>query len=116
MSDLRGMIHGNPLSTEVEAAQAISRHLTELHHKVHDMLSQCPQTDEELERQPCFAAFGPSSVRKRRSELYQAGLIEVCGERSNSRGRRMKVWCVTELPAGLAVRGAGRLPSDEGEQ
>lgn len=34
-----------------------------------------PIHDVDLERQPIFAGYAPSTVRKRRSELVQAGLV-----------------------------------------
>jgi hypothetical protein len=45
-------------------------------------------TDGELENLPVFAHYGPSTVRKRRSELYQAGRVAETGAR---RGK-MNVW------------------------
>jgi hypothetical protein len=51
-------------------------------------------TDETLENLPEFADYGPSTIRKRRSELYQQQALAVAGERLNSRGRKMLVWAL----------------------
>jgi hypothetical protein len=90
---LRGMVHADPHTTEIAAAEKIVPRLRDLHLKVLGELKVCgPMTDEQLERLPAFANYGPSTVRKRRSELYQAGFIEPCGEQQNSRGISMKIW------------------------
>jgi hypothetical protein len=41
---------------------------------------------------PQFESYGPSTIRKRRSELYQAGELERSGVHRNSRGQTMTVW------------------------
>jgi hypothetical protein len=38
-------------------------------------------TDRELEQLPQFAHYGPSTIRKRRSELYQGGILTHRGTR-----------------------------------
>jgi len=38
-------------------------------------------TDRELEQRAEFAQYGPSTVRKRRSELYQMGYLQPDGTR-----------------------------------
>lgn len=90
---VRGMVHrGDPL-TSVDAALVIARKATELHEQVVGAVRELgPMTDEQLERLPRFESFGPSTVRKRRSELFQAGILENVGTRLNSRGRKMVIW------------------------
>ena len=44
-------------------------------------------TDRELEQLPHFAQYGPSTVRKRRSEAYQLGYLVPAGTRD-----RLTVW------------------------
>lgn len=44
-------------------------------------------TDRELERLPHFAQYGPSTVRKRRSEALQLGYLIPAGTRE-----RLTVW------------------------
>lgn len=52
-----------------------------------------PATDEQLERDAEFASLAPSTARKRRSDLYEMGLLRDTGERAvNSRGRMMILW------------------------
>jgi hypothetical protein len=71
------------------------RALNDLHNQVLDALEMYgPMTDEQLEQLPQFKSFGPSTIRKRRSELYQMGRLRRHGERQNSRGRYMVVWGV----------------------
>ena len=48
--------------------------------------------DEELELLDEFRRYGPSTIRKRRSELYQAGHITSDGARKNKRGQKMLTW------------------------
>ena len=69
--DLRGMVH---------AGDPFDRH--------------GPMTDDELERLPEFAGYGPSTIRKRRSELYQQQALRVCGEGVNRRGYKMLRWAL----------------------
>ena len=51
-----------------------------------------PLDDEMLERLDEFARYAPSTIRKRRSELFQAGWLVAVGEGRNSRGWRMTRW------------------------
>ena len=51
-----------------------------------------PMTDEDLERLPQFRAYGHSTIRKRRSELFEQKAVVPCGARKNSRGRQMILW------------------------
>jgi hypothetical protein len=49
-------------------------------------------TDEQLEECPGFDEYAPSTVRKRRCELAEMGLIVPAGNKQNKRGRMMIVW------------------------
>jgi len=67
--------------------------LTDLHNQVLDAFDEYgAMTDEQLEQLPQFKGYGPSTIRKRRSELYLMGQLVRIAERTNSRGRRMVVW------------------------
>jgi hypothetical protein len=92
-----GMVHANDPYTSVEAAVAVTRRLTELHAQVLAAFkANGAMTDEDLEQLPQFRTYGPSTIRKRRSELWQQSLLGAVGERINSRGRRMLLWALKE--------------------
>jgi hypothetical protein len=94
--DITGMTHRGDPSTSREAATAVARRRTELHaavlaaFRLHGRM-----TDEELEKLPQFQTYGPSTIRKRRSELFQQGALVAVGDRVNSRGRKMVIWEAT---------------------
>ena len=90
MTDLDGMFRVPDHHTSIESAEAIAPIRTKLQGEIYDILCLRPMTDGELELLPQFRVYGPSTVRKRRSELYQAGRIEETGETR----ARMKVWKV----------------------
>lgn len=84
-------------STSHDAADRHPRSLGALHQEVMDAFRTAERerrtlTDEELERLPQFAHLAPSTVRKRRSELYQAGWVREAGSILNSRGCKMIRW------------------------
>lgn len=88
-----GMVHTDDPSTSYQAAEKLMPKLHALHECVLNAFeAEGPMTDEELEELPQFAAYGPSTIRKRRSELYQAGKVTQTGKRKNSRGQNMIVW------------------------
>ena len=83
----------NDLPTAAAAGDSMPRRLTDLHTRVLDAFDEHKRlTDEQLEHLPEFASYGPSTIRKRRSELYQLGHLKQVGEALNSRGRPMVVW------------------------
>ena len=91
--NLRGMVHGDDPYTSIEAALAVERRRTELHQRVLRAFSEHgPMTDGELEQLPEFAGYGPSTLRKRRSELSQQHALVAVGERRNERNCKMLVW------------------------
>lgn len=55
-------------------------------------------TDLELEAMPGFTGYAPSTVRKRRSELYQQGRLDKAGVRDGA-----TVWVVAPEEAGDAA-------------
>lgn len=87
------MYRSDDHDTSIEAAEAVGKGLRELHKRVLAAFTEHGDlTDEELEQLPEFEGFGPSTLRKRRSELYQMGRLAEAGSRTNQRGRRMKIW------------------------
>jgi hypothetical protein len=92
---LRTMVHARASVTEVAAAEAVRPKLNHMHATVRAMFRlHGPMTDETLERLPALETWAPSTARKRRSELYQAGELVAAGEATNSRGRKMILWCL----------------------
>lgn len=92
-AEIAGMVHADDPHTSRDAAAVIARKRTALHAKVLLAFQAHGQmTDEDLERLPAFEGYGPSTIRKRRSELYQQGALVSYGDRANSRGRSMLVW------------------------
>jgi hypothetical protein len=91
--DITGMVRGEGPSTSVAAAKILVRGVTALQRRVLDAFKQRgPMTDEELERLPEFSEYGPTTVHKRRTELYQAGKVERYSMKPNSRGVTMIIW------------------------
>ncbi len=75
--------------TSIAAAKAILPCRKVLQEQiVNALIVRGPMTDGELERLPMFSGYGPSTVRKRRSELYQAGRVVPTGARRHG----MKEW------------------------
>lgn len=94
----RRMVRVRDLRTCYQAADDVVPLLNELQMGVLRAVSEAGAygaTDRELEQLPVFAKRAPSTVRKRRSELYQAGLLLPAGVRD-----KMTVWIATwPLPA-----------------
>lgn len=92
---LRGMVHRDDPGTSMAAAAAVLRRRTELHAAVlRAFAERGPMTDEDLETLPEFDGYGPSTIRKRRSELYHQGALVDVGTRRNSRNREMLVFTI----------------------
>lgn len=76
--------------TSIDAAKAILPCRTVLQQQIMNaLLLYGPMTDGELEALQIFGGYGPSTVRKRRSELYHEGRIALTGKRRLG----MNVWC-----------------------
>ncbi len=96
IDDITGMVRRVGHSTSVAAAKILVRGATALQRRVLDAFKKHgPMTDEELERLPEFSEYGPTTVHKRRTELYQAGLVEQYSVKRNSRGVKMIVWNIS---------------------
>ena len=77
---------GDP-HTSIDAAAKLAPKRTALHARVLEAFDRHgPMTDDELERLPEFSGYGPSTIRKRRSEVYQRQALRVCGEGVNRAG------------------------------
>lgn len=95
--DITGMVRSGDHGTSVMAAESVAESMSELQQKVYSALKTYgPLTDEELESLPQFARFAYSTVRKRRTDLYQNGAVFKIGEKLNSRRRQMIVWGLKE--------------------
>jgi hypothetical protein len=68
-------------ATSIDAAARVREPAGRIRQAVYEALASAPMTDLELERLPQFAGCAPSTVRKRRSELYIAGRVRATGER-----------------------------------
>ena len=90
---IRGMVRSTDLHTSRDAAAVVEPKRTALQIKVlHALENHGRLTDEQLERLPEFEGLAPSTVRKRRSELWQRAEIACYGDVVNSRGIKMMVW------------------------
>jgi hypothetical protein len=95
--DLRGMVHADDPYTSVEAAVSVAPHLNVLQERIKAAFHESgPLSDERLERLPQFAEYGQTTISKRRTELFQRGLLVPVGDEINSRGRRMLVWALRD--------------------
>jgi len=93
--DITGMVHADDPPTSIDAAKVIARRRNELHEKVLAAFARYgSMTDEELETLPEFHDYGPSTIRKRRSELFQQDALIAVGAVVNTRGRTMLVWAL----------------------
>jgi hypothetical protein len=99
--DLRGMIREPDHDTSVAAAAHHEPTRTELQNRVEAAIRReaprhDPQglNDEELRLLPEFVQdeYAESTVRKRRTELYQQGRLVKVGKRPNAAGFMMTVW------------------------
>ena len=105
--DLAGMVRRNDHSTSVEAAERVYRKRSALQRAVLACyVTAGPMTDAELESRPEFGSYRYSTVRKRRSELFQEGLIEETGSKrpAPGGGSSLKVWRVSNAGKREALR------------
>ena len=95
--DIAGMVHADDPYTSIDAAIVVARRRSELHEKVlAAFVRYGSMTDEQLENLPEFHEYGPSTIRKRRSELFQQHALVAVGDRTNTRGRKMLMWTAVE--------------------
>lgn len=81
----------NP-STSREAAERVVDGRSDLQRLILSLIRATPMTDIEIEKRPEIKALdlSASTARKRRTELFQAGLIEACGRRNGATVWRVK--------------------------
>ena len=87
------MVHTIEHATSREAASRVLPKVHALHRDVLAAIEAAGDdglTDRELEQLPQFARYGPSTIRKRRSELYQLGYLT-----HNSTRHGLMVWVRT---------------------
>ena len=92
---IRGMVRKGDPFTCILAAGGVERRASELHAAITEELYRNGHgmTDQELEDLPRFRPrYAYSTVRKRRTELFQGGLLIKVGTRVNSRRQTMIVW------------------------
>lgn len=91
---IRHMHHHHDPATSTLAAEAIHRHRSALQERVIDAFRRHgAMTDEDLESLPELQGYAPSTIRKRRSELWQAQYLRETETRPNHRGTAsMTVW------------------------
>lgn len=88
---INGMVRGDDPVESQRAAIDTLEHRSALQAAIMLALSkQGPLTDRELENLPEFSGLGPSTVRKRRCELFQRGIIHKTGRRD-----KMAIWAIT---------------------
>ena len=87
-----GMVRTDDRETAVLAAETVLPKLNRLRTRVLALIAEAGPdglTDKELEQLPEFARYAYSTVRKRRTELFQAGYLVEAGVRD-----RLTVWTV----------------------
>lgn len=86
--DPSSMHRRNDADTSIAAAERVAKSGRKALQDRIEQLLAIPMTDGELEKLPEFKHYGPSTVRKRRSELFKADRVIDTGARRNG----MKVW------------------------
>lgn len=82
--------------TSQEAARTVGKSLNDLQATVLEFIRQRGTViDSDLVAWGVSQGYAESTLRKRRTELSQMGLLELVGQRKNQRGRKELVWQVT---------------------
>lgn len=91
--DLRGMVRNPDHATSVQAAASVEPKLSKLQREVLEAIRNNPGCcDSDLENLPQFAHYSYSTIRKRRTELYQKGRIEIVGTKRIPNGRSQNTY------------------------
>lgn len=91
---IKGMVRKPSHDTSIKAAESVVDKRTTLQRLVLDAFKiRGNMTDEQLEQTPFpLKQYLPGTIRKRRTELYQMGILEIKGKSINSTGSSVKVW------------------------
>lgn len=96
LNEAAGLVRNSDPATSAEAAAAVYERLTDLQRKVFDFVRERGIViDSDVVAWGYTQGYAESTLRKRRTELSQMGMLELCGSRKNSRGRRELSWQVT---------------------
>ncbi len=91
--NLRGMVRRDDHDTSIEAAASVEPNLSKLQHAVLAAIIKMPGLcDYDLENLPQFLHYSYSTIRKRRTELSQKGLVETIGTKKVPNGRKMHTY------------------------
>lgn len=86
---MKAMYRKNDAATSIAAAESIKPQLNDLQQRILAAIRRWEfnhghgPTDKELERLPEFVNCGPSTVRRRRTDLLKLGLIRPTGRVRN---------------------------------
>lgn len=95
----------DPITSKIAAKRFEGKTLSALHLSILEAIRlHGSLTDESLERMPAFSGYAPSTVRKRRSELFALWRLVEHGLMTNSRGLPMVVWSLPKWDAAEAAR------------
>lgn len=112
--DARRMVRRDGKDTEVAAAARTQLRMNEKRQAVLEAVHELggAATAEQAERLPQFATWGPSSVRKRLTDLKDMGHLIEDGTRLNSRSLPMTLYRVRNATPEPAVPAAARSAHD----
>lgn len=93
--EAKALVRATDPPTSGESAAAVYESLTDLQRKVFDFIRERGMViDSEIVEWGYTQGYAESTLRKRRTELSQKGLLELCGSRLNKRNRRELSWQV----------------------
>lgn len=91
--NLSSLARSTDPDTSHSAAQSVEAKLSDLQRVVLDYIrSKGTVIDSDLVAWALSQGYAESTLRKRRTELAQMGLLELVGRRKNQRGRKELVW------------------------
>lgn len=91
------MVRQGDHETSTAAAEKVVKFRNRLQESVLEAFRELgDMTDWTLENLDRFRTYGPSTIRKRRSELYQLGLLKAVGKQRRDNGIPMTIWSIAE--------------------